>query len=55
VLRYILQEFVQRFGANQVPVGLFGLAMNTTRVLASMAASIAGRSCPQSLAGTTLA
>jgi hypothetical protein len=38
-------ERAQRSGAIHVPVGLFGLATNTTRVGGVIAARIAGRSC----------
>ncbi len=41
-------------GAIHVPVGLFGLATNTTRVAGVTAARIAGRSCAKSRAGTSM-
>ena len=44
----------QMAGLAKVPVGLFGLATQTIRVSGVIALSIAGRSCPYSIAGTAL-
>ena len=41
--------------SNQVPVGLFGLAMKINLVLALTAAAIASRSCEKPFAGTSIA
>src|SRR4051812_14118888 len=41
-------------GGSQVPVGLLGLAMNTTRVDGVIAAAIARRSWPRFSAGTSM-
>ena len=56
-----LRAYMARFdrsnksiGLAKVPVGLFGLATQTIRVSGVIALSIAGRSCPYSIAGTAL-
>ena len=50
LLRHRRDEAPQRIGTTQVPVGLFGLATNTSRVRSLMSCAMAARSWPSGMA-----
>ena len=52
--RYLGEEGLELGPGTKVPVGLFGLAMKTTRVCGSIAAAMASRSWPKFFAATSM-